>query len=195
MARKIEFDKHKALGIAMECFWKNGYEATSLRDVAAAMNLNLGSLYNSFGNKDQLFEMLLDHYAETVVSGCLDQLRNASDPLQGLRAFFLKVEQECADSDSARGCFLLNTAIELSSSNPALAAVAKNYMQVLEDLFAALLTKALENGSIVLHKNHTPASLAHYLIGVLLTLRTLSRMKTDPALISNYLKTALYFLD
>ena len=39
----------------MQVFWHKGYEATSMEDLLSAMDLNRGSLYDTFGDKRQLF--------------------------------------------------------------------------------------------------------------------------------------------
>ena len=51
MARPREFDEAAVLDAAMDCFWRNGYEATSVRDLAAHMGITGASLYNAFGGK------------------------------------------------------------------------------------------------------------------------------------------------
>ena len=55
MPRPREFDETAALEAAIECFWRRGYEATSLRDLTASMGLTAPSLYNAFGDKEELF--------------------------------------------------------------------------------------------------------------------------------------------
>src|ERR1700694_3363410 len=40
MARPREFADAPALEAAMNCFWRHGYEATSVRDLAARMGIN-----------------------------------------------------------------------------------------------------------------------------------------------------------
>ena len=37
------------------CFWRRGYEATSVRDLAHSMGISGPSLYNAFGDKHELF--------------------------------------------------------------------------------------------------------------------------------------------
>jgi TetR/AcrR family transcriptional repressor of nem operon len=40
VARTKEFDPQKALSAAVEVFWRNGYEKTSLDDLIAQMNVD-----------------------------------------------------------------------------------------------------------------------------------------------------------
>jgi TetR/AcrR family transcriptional regulator, transcriptional repressor for nem operon len=64
MGRPREFDEPAALEAAMDCFWRDGYGATSVRDLAARMGINAASLYNAFGDKRSLFCVALRRYAD-----------------------------------------------------------------------------------------------------------------------------------
>src|ERR1700756_5551963 len=74
MARPREFDETTALDAAMDCFWKDGYEATSVRDLAARMGITGASLYNAFGDKRSLFREVLHRYAERSTRERIDRL-------------------------------------------------------------------------------------------------------------------------
>jgi AcrR family transcriptional regulator len=60
--RPRAFDPEAALDAALEVFWRQGYEGTSLAELTEAMGINRPSLYASFGNKEQLFGAALDRY-------------------------------------------------------------------------------------------------------------------------------------
>ena len=60
--RKREFDDQVALQTAMELFWRQGYEGTSVADLTKALGINPPSLYAAFGSKRDLFEKTLDRY-------------------------------------------------------------------------------------------------------------------------------------
>ncbi|GAB6898075.1 TetR/AcrR family transcriptional regulator [Kineosporia succinea] len=58
------FDADEALDRAIEVFWAQGFEGTSLTDLTTAMNINRPSLYAAFGNKEELFRRAVGRYAE-----------------------------------------------------------------------------------------------------------------------------------
>ena len=78
MARPREFDEASALDAAMDCFWKDGYEATSVRDLAARMGITGASLYNAFGDKRSLFREVLQRYAERAMRERIARLESTS---------------------------------------------------------------------------------------------------------------------
>lgn len=63
MGRPRTFDTDAALEQAMLVFWRLGYERSTLTDLTKAMGINRPSLYAAFGDKEQLFRRVLEHYA------------------------------------------------------------------------------------------------------------------------------------
>ena len=60
MGRSREFDENVVLQKAMELFWEQGYEKTSLSDLVEHMGIHRRSLYDTFGDKHTLFLKTLD---------------------------------------------------------------------------------------------------------------------------------------
>jgi len=55
MPRPKEFIPDEALDKAMQVFWRNGYEATSIKNLLSVMDLNCGSLFDPFDDTRQPF--------------------------------------------------------------------------------------------------------------------------------------------
>ena len=64
MGRPREFDVDTALDLALQVFWRNGYEGASMADLTEAMGITKPSLYAAFGNKEELFRKALDRYVD-----------------------------------------------------------------------------------------------------------------------------------
>jgi AcrR family transcriptional regulator len=60
--RPRAFDRDAALDKALELFWRQGYEGTTLSDLTQAMGINRPSLYAAFGNKEELFRKAFERY-------------------------------------------------------------------------------------------------------------------------------------
>ena len=60
--RPRNFDRSIALHQAMKLFWERGYEGTSFDDLIAAMGISPSSFYNSFGNKERLYQEATEAY-------------------------------------------------------------------------------------------------------------------------------------
>ena len=46
----------------MHLFWEKGYDATYISDLIETMGISRSTLYDSFGDKDALFKLVLEHY-------------------------------------------------------------------------------------------------------------------------------------
>lgn len=115
MGRPREFDVDQALDKALNVFWRNGYEGTSIADLTDAMGINPPSLYAAFGNKEKLFRKALDRYVqqrtnfwneardEPTARGMVEHLLRES-------ADFLT--EEC----NPPGCMLVRNAMQCSAA-------------------------------------------------------------------------------
>src|ERR1044071_7903937 len=64
MGRPREFDVDKALDLALQVFWRKGYEGASMADLTETMGITKPSLYAAFGNKEELCRKALDRYVD-----------------------------------------------------------------------------------------------------------------------------------
>src|SRR5271169_4514045 len=103
MARPREFDEVTVLEAAMNCFWAQGFESTSVRDLAEQMGITGASLYNAFGDKRSLYRQVLAHYLETSVRDRVSRLEQLP-PFPAIRAFFDEIIQRSVTDEQRRGC-------------------------------------------------------------------------------------------
>jgi AcrR family transcriptional regulator len=62
VARPRRFDETEVIDKALQVFWRQGYEGTSLSDLLDATGLTKSSLYAAFGSKADLFRRVVEHY-------------------------------------------------------------------------------------------------------------------------------------
>ncbi|MBA3909195.1 MAG: hypothetical protein C0524_04765 [Rhodobacter sp.] len=59
------FDTDAGLARATRLFWKRGYDAVGVAELAQSIGTNPPSLYAAFGNKRELSERTIDHCSAT----------------------------------------------------------------------------------------------------------------------------------
>jgi AcrR family transcriptional regulator len=72
--------------VARKEFGRRGYEATTMRDIAAAAGLSTGTVYRTFASKDELLASIMRSYTAKVKRVWDAALRSASSPLERLDA-------------------------------------------------------------------------------------------------------------
>jgi AcrR family transcriptional regulator len=109
--RPRSFDRDRALQIATEVFWRQGYDGTSLVDLSSAMGIAQSSLYAAFGSKLELFTEAVDtymrQYSDIFIRAC------AEEPTAAKAA--ARILHESADSftsdDQPAGCLTTSAAM------------------------------------------------------------------------------------
>ncbi len=146
MARPKEFDRQTALGAAMEVFWARGYEATTMTALRRAMGIGRQSLYDTFGDKKQIFAEALDRYVRRNREDVAAHL-NAEVGLDGIRAFF-EGRVRMLSSGARHGCLMINTAVELGPHDAKAAAKVESGLDDMRAGFAAALQSAIDDGDV-----------------------------------------------
>ena len=114
MARKKEYNEDVVVGKAMNLFWRNGYEATSMQMLEKEMGINKFSIYSSFGNKHGLFLECLNSYKRKV-NAIFEQFKNSNNGIEDIKDFFYNSVRICNVEGNQKGCLLTNTYNEFSN--------------------------------------------------------------------------------
>ncbi|MEV8466474.1 TetR/AcrR family transcriptional regulator [Fluviibacterium sp. DFM31] len=159
--RSKSHDRDKALARARDLFWKQGFHATSLKDIEAALHMHPGSIYAAFGNKETLFRMALERYAEEVAESRQKILDAAPDALEGLARFVETAHPVTRDDLPQPACFLAKTGMDTGLTQPALRAAISALLDRTEAAFAQTYRQAQAEGA--LPANADPDNLARRL--------------------------------
>lgn len=139
MPRPAKFDRDTAIGNAVQLFWQRGFSATSMKDLEVALNMRPGSIYASFGSKEQLFGMALESYAEVSLKKLAEQVANEPSAVQALASYLRGMAAEPAELPPAQACMLVKTLLELGHQDSELGARAEALLAQMESTFATIL--------------------------------------------------------
>jgi TetR/AcrR family transcriptional regulator, transcriptional repressor for nem operon len=193
MARPREFDETAALEAALECFWRRGYEATSLRDLTSSMGLTAPSLYNAFGDKQQLFSRALDRYLERTTRDRLRRLEQSLPPKEALRCFFGEIIAHSVNDRHRKGCFLVNSALEVAPHQADCRAVIRAQFHDIEAFFKRCILDGQAQKTVSPEIDATDT--ARLLLGTLLGIRVLARTTPERDVLEGIARPALALLD
>jgi TetR/AcrR family transcriptional regulator, transcriptional repressor for nem operon len=193
MARPREFDEAAALEAAIECFWHRGYEATSVRDLADKMGISAPSLYNTYGDKHALFAQALERYLDLSARALIKELEDALPPKQAIRRFIEEIIRRSVNDRERRGCFLINSALEVAPHDRELGAFIADRLTEIEAFFYRSIKRAQAEGTVP--RNIAAKDVARLFLGVLLGVRVLARSKPERSLLEGVARPALALLD
>jgi TetR/AcrR family transcriptional repressor of nem operon len=166
MARPREFDREAALGDAISAFAEHGYEGTSTDQLLEAMNISRQSLYNTFGDKRQLYLEALRTYAAESMAEQMQSLNNGS-PLKGieamLNAFILR---------PSKSCLGVSSVCEFGRSDPE--------VTMLNDTAARALRAALERRISEGKASVNETAAAHFVLAALSGIKIAARGGASP---------------
>lgn len=192
MARPREFDEDVVLEAVIQCFWKRGYEATSIKDLVDHTGIVAASLYNAFGDKRALFRLALDRYAERSVG---ERIRRCEKlpPREAIEAFFRDIVERSLSDPHHKGCLLVNSALEVAPHDPEFQESISLVLRRIEAFFFKSVRKGQAAGSIT--RSLAARKLAQHLLAVLMGVRVLARVRPERTLLHGVIEPALAILE
>ena len=155
----------------MVVFWRQGFAGTSIADLVEATGLQRQSLYNTFGDKQALFNAALARYREHG-SAMAAPLLSPDAGLSELREFVLASLQEQRRLDCG-ACMLIKTAFDPSVQDQQVKAMVYQSAENWRMQFARVLAQARARGELPSEGNDTV--LSNYLFTVHIGLSALER--------------------
>ncbi|MDE2581915.1 MAG: TetR/AcrR family transcriptional regulator [Rhodospirillales bacterium] len=187
MARPRGFDENTVLDAAIDRFWADGYAATSVRNLGAAMGLGTASLYNGFGDKRGLFIRALDRYLDRTMRALITRIEHTLPPRAAIGACLEHILE--TSLDDPRGCLLINTATELAAHDPDIGQEVASRFHELEAFFCRAIESGQRDGSI--RPEPCAADLARLLVAVVIGMRVLARSRPDAELLRGASRQAM----
>ena len=177
MARPREFDEQAVLDQTTQRFWSKGYEATSMRDIADSTGVTTASLYNAFGDKRALYRLVLDRYVRLALTACAEIFSEERPAVGALERYFDALIEEALADALQKGCFVVNTALEVAPHDADFRDLVTNVFDQIEKYLRDCIVSGQSDGTI---RTKLPAAdLARLFLGATLGIRVLARTRSE----------------
>ncbi len=176
MPRGKTFDPEEKVDEALDLFWREGCDAVSIQDIVDALDLNRGSLYATYGDKEQLWRRALTRYCDQRKARIAELFDDPSGPvLPRIRRLMLELADP--NTELPRGCLVVNAITERTNDHATMDIVTGQISHV-EDVLRKAFTRARSGGEIP--ATSSPRRLARFVVVMLQGLHVYDRALADP---------------
>lgn len=192
MGNKRQFNESDVLRQLALHFWKHGYSATKVDQLSAVTGLTKTSLYNAFGNKEELFLSSLKFYIDRSIkeiADILDKEKSISVNLESLLELsFLR----CDSTTLSYGCLLTNSIVELNANEQRLHDEATKFCENVREVIYELFKYYVSEGKV--SSEYSAEELSDYFMTIWQGLRVQSRNPKAVKQLNNTIQSYLKFI-
>jgi TetR/AcrR family transcriptional regulator, transcriptional repressor for nem operon len=192
MPRIKAFDETDIIEKAKNLFQLKGYEGTSMQDLVDTLQISRSSIYDTFGDKHQLYLQTLDSYCQQNAYALIAKAADVQNPIEFIENIFTNlIEQTKKDTDK-KGCYVVNSIVEFSNRNTDVTEIVSASNKAFEKMLEKLLTQAQLKKQIAQDKN--PKQLANFLFTIICGIRVNSKTNATTTDLKNAVVMALSVL-
>lgn len=187
MVRTKRFDQDAVLDKAVELFRRQGYQGTSPRELTEQLGISRSSLYDTYGDKRSLFIKVLKRYKRNQTANLKATAARSVNALQSIKAIFQMTVDECFIDIEPKGCFLVNSIIELAPRETELINLVSDCMKDHEEVFYQLIKQGIEDRQIkrITHPRAASRYLVNCLYGISISVKAGADRKLCNEIINN----------
>lgn len=186
--RPLSFDREQAIQKAMLLFWEHGYEATSLNDLTAALNVTPSSIYTAFGDKKGLFLAAVHRYATGPINSD-SIIKEASSAQEAALGLLRAAAVGFTGETTPRGCLLASSAISCSAVAQDVKGALAGIRKAIEANLRNKIKRSIKDGGLPPGADAT--ALAAYTMAVIQGMSTLARDGAERATLMRVVDTAM----
>ncbi|WP_332605631.1 TetR/AcrR family transcriptional regulator [Acinetobacter sp. ESBL14] len=175
-----QFDEAFILPLVLDIFWRNGWQATSLVEIAKETGVQRGSLYNAYGGKDELFLQAYEIYCKNFLNNI--DLAMKGDSLQEvLTNFFSAALANMSKGTPSKGCLTTKMLVDINLTSERIQQRLRDFMNELRLALEVKLSDPKWKDSLILEVGQTADVLITYTRGI----AVMERAYKDPTFLQN----------
>ena len=185
MARTKDFDEQEVLAKAVDVFWRKGYNGTSMQDLVDGLGISRSSLYDTYGDKHTLYLMALGKYqcnSSWAMCAIINNTLSAKDAIRKLLEYTTTDEEQ-------KGCFLVNSEVEVAPHDTEVSKMICNSGQQIEDAFYIAIKKGQDSGEIT--NKQDARALARFTFNTVKGIRVTAKSTTDKTVFKDIIDMAM----
>ncbi len=189
--RPRSFAEDDVLDIAVGLFLRHGYEGVGIAAICKEAGLSSQSLYNTFGDKAELYRRAMARYGQTANVPMIEALKDTADPLDALRGFVDGWRHHASGCDAA-GCLFARAMASAGAESPVDGEIARAFSLRLRTALRARCRDAAAQG--LLPDGAMPDALGDTLLALSCGVAVLGRGKMPPVMVRNAMAQAMALL-
>lgn len=134
--------------MAMDLFWRHGFEGTSVAMLTEAMGVTAPTLYAAFGSKNALYRKALGHYLFVAREEHGRVLRDAPSARGAVEAYLRYAADHYSEPGSPPGCMVGNAALQCGQDAATARAVVMDLRTSLFRMFVARVEQGRLDGEL-----------------------------------------------
>ena len=189
MSRTKEFEPNIVLDKAMHLFWYRGYNATSMQELVNHLGISRSSLYESFGDKKELYVNCLRKYRNEYTEQMLQKLQNTESLPLTLEKILKYIIEDSLHAKQQLGCFMINATLEFGGEEEEIAKIIEeNNNSMLSTLITSIQKAQLKKQ---INTRYSAEALSHFFMNAISGLRILGSTCKDEKTLEESAKITL----
>lgn len=146
--RPPTYDREAAIRALINLFWAKGFSATSLDEISESTGMARPSLYQAFGNKEDMYQLALTSFVGDVSARATSALSENADIEDALLQFYERIIELYFEEADGMGCMVFCTTVSETANHPQLREVLKAVIEQINTALTARLEAAIQAGQL-----------------------------------------------
>ena len=148
MGRSKSYNEEEVIQSALACFWQNGYQNTSIRQLELEMGINQFSIYSSFKSKSNLYQIVLRSYINRLSENYLKSLNEPDCNIADVEEFLTNFGVDMIINKIPQSCLMVRSILNYNDFDNNIKSTIDDFISMMETLYKKALKNSIKQGRI-----------------------------------------------